>query len=132
MMPELFVVFGILVIVIYFLYKKNARLNEEIQETRMMAELRVSEAHKKCESEKQDLINIHNLQVASLLKQHEEQIRHIREEIENRKSILSQMSEKELLANVMIALDGYSTRFERLESQITEEKILNKMKLATI
>lgn len=126
-MPYYFVIFVILIAVIVFLYIDNTKLESEINKTKMQAEMRITETHKKCENEKQDLITKHNLQIATLLQQHEKQVQQIREEIENRKTILSQMSEKELLANVMIALDGYSTRFERLESQLTEEKIVDKM-----
>ena len=118
MMPITLVVFFGLIIVIVFLYINCTRLNEEITKIKMQAELRVSETYKKCEKEKQELINKYNLEISTLLRKHEKQIQQIREEIENRKSVLSQMSEKELLANVMIALDGYSTRFERLESQL--------------
>lgn len=55
------------------------------------------------------------------------QIRHVKEDIEKRKEILSQRKEKELLIDVMIALDGYGSRFERIEKYLTNDQISEKI-----
>ena len=65
----------------------------------------------------------------------ERQIRETRETIENRKDTLSKMSDKELNIAIMLALDGYSDRLNRLENYLDHKKIketIQQVSAATI
>ena len=59
-----------------------------------------------------------------LCKEYENRIRQTQEDIENRKNQLLQMNEKELLVNVMIGLNGYGSRFDRLERHLSNDEIV--------
>ena len=54
-------------------------------------------------------------------------IQHAKEDIEKDKAVLYQMDEKELLARIMIALNGYGSRFERIEVHLTDDQIAEKI-----
>ena len=51
-----------------------------------------------------------------------------KEHIENRREALMEKPERELLADIMIALDGYSGRLERLSQSLSHEQITDKIK----
>lgn len=55
------------------------------------------------------------------------QIQHVKEDIENDKRTLSAMNEKELLANIMIALNGYGSRFDRIEKHLTDDQLTERV-----
>ena len=57
----------------------------------------------------------------------EEEIRKARETIEHDREVLAKMDEKTLLVNTMMALEGYSQRFERIEKVLGQEIILEKI-----
>lgn len=59
--------------------------------------------------------------------EYDEKIRKMKEDIESRKEVLNNMSEKELLISVMIALDGYGSRIERLENASGYEEVANQV-----
>ena len=56
-------------------------------------------------------------------KNFEEETRKIREGYKNECENYSLMNEKELLVNVMLALDGYNSRFERLETVFGQDRV---------
>ena len=80
--------------------------------------------HTSCELEKKKLISENEARISSLHQEYAKKIQGIREEIESRKEILAKMDEKEMLANVLIALDSYGGRFERIEKQLSAEQII--------
>lgn len=59
-----------------------------------------------------------------LCKEYENRIRKTQEDIENRKNQLLQMNEKELLVNIMMGLNGYGSRFDRLERHLSNDEIV--------
>ena len=50
------------------------------------------------------------------------EVRKAREEIESRKNVLAEKEPKELLIDVMVALENYSSRFERLEKSLHDRQ----------
>ena len=87
----------------------------------------IAATHTACENKIALIRQEHALQIIQIRQDYEMQIQSMREKIENRKAVLLKMDEKELLANIMIALDGYGNRFDRIEKQFTNEEITEKM-----
>jgi uncharacterized protein YoxC len=79
------------------------------------------------ENDKKSLSEKYAREADALRRECARQIQHAKEDIENRKQELSRMSDKELLANVMIALNGYGSRLDRLEQHLTDDQITARM-----
>lgn len=128
----------ILIIIIVFLYHKNSDLQKknasiilqaqrDVYTANVKAQSEIAAAHKDCDQEVKELKISHADEIRSLVQDYENQIQQVRENIESSKETLSMMDEKELLVNVMLALDGYSGRFERLEEYLKDEQITEKI-----
>ena len=70
----------------------------------------------------------HEQEILDIKKSCEAQITQIKEYIEARKELLKQMSEKDLLVDVLISLDGYGSRMQRLEQSLSSTEIVEKIK----
>ena len=101
--------------------------SSEIIEIQNNAKKQVTAAQAACKQEIDAIKTRHASEIATIKKDYEKQIKETKEAIENRKEILLKMDEKELLADVMIALDGYSGRFERIEKFLTEDVIRERI-----
>ena len=128
----LIIVAAVMLFIILNQRKRIALITEQAQQeintVQQDAEEKVRAANQACEKEKAELNDRKAEEIQSLLQNCELQIRqareHAKEEIESRKSVLSQMADKEMLINVMIALDGYGTRLDRIEKYFTDNKII--------
>ena len=121
------IIFGIivvLIITIIILGLLLSRQKKETEKVRVQAQSDISNAYTSCKNEKQILEQKHSEEIIFIKKNYESLIRQIREEIETQKEALSQMEEKELLINVMIALGGYAGRLERIEKQLKDDQIM--------
>lgn len=117
------IIIGLTIVVIalsYALYWKE----KKIARIKNKAKAEITQAQNNCELEKQELLTKHRMEIDTLQRECERKVQLAKETIENRKYILGNMDEKSLLIEVMIALDGYSNRFERLESQLYSKQII--------
>lgn len=76
-----------------------------------------------CENEIRKLDARHAEELKAIKQECAEQIKRTKEGIESRREVLVKMNEKELLINIMIALDGYGNRFDRVEQYLTDDRI---------
>ena len=128
----LIIVAAVMLFVILNQRKRIAMITEQAQQeintVQQNAEEKVRAANQACEKEKAELNDRHAEEIQSILQNCELENRqareHAKEEIESRRSVLSQMADKEMLINVMIALDGYGTRLDRIEKYFIENKII--------
>lgn len=88
---------------------------------------KVAEMNSSFEKLKKEIAAQHSAQLSMIRQECSQQIRQMQEYIETRKDILFKMSDKELLVNVMLALEGYSKRFERLEHDLSYNQITDKI-----
>lgn len=66
-------------------------------------------------------------EIASVRKECELEITRTKESIERRKETLQLLPEKEILIDIMLALSGYASRIERLETVLSHEQISKQM-----
>ena len=107
--------------------KKKAA--DDVAKAEQKARYEVSAMKTTCDKRINDLIAEHNEEKNAIRLDCANQIKRLKEKIENRKETLSQMSEKELLANIILALDGYAGRLNRIESHLTEDVITKSLAL---
>ncbi|MEG0639856.1 MAG: hypothetical protein RR824_07410 [Clostridia bacterium] len=69
--------------------------------------------------------------IAAMKKECEETVRVAKEYIESHRAVLMQIPERELLADIMIALEGYGGRIERLSTALCQEQINEKFNQLT-
>lgn len=69
--------------------------------------------------------------IAAMKKECEETVRVAKEYIESHRAVLMQIPERELLADIMIALEGYGGRIERLSAALCQEQINEKFNQLT-
>lgn len=112
----------ILSLVVSNLRKKNATIIAQAQAS-------INAANTECENRIIVLQAKHNEEIDSIKRDCADQIRHAREDIEGQKKELEKKSEKELLTDVMIALSGYGSRFERIEKHLTDDQITERITL---
>lgn len=65
--------------------------------------------------------------ITAIQEEYDKKIRHEKEFIESHKEKLLAMSEKELLVNIMLSLEGYSGKIERLEAGINNGQLSQKI-----
>ena len=118
------VVFFLIIVILITLLTINS-LKDTIAKTKLEASEEISQLQKNFDDEKER----HKQEIAKIHQDCEKRIYQERERIENRKEILSRMNEKELLSNVMVALEGYSGRFDRIEKKLSDDKLTNNLKL---
>lgn len=120
MILTLVVVIVILSLIISSLRKKNARIISQAQSD-------VASARATCENEKRVLNAKHAEEIDSIRLDCARQIQHVKEDIENDREVLFKMNEKELIANVMIALNGYGNRLDRIEQNLADDQITERI-----
>ena len=102
----------------------------EINSVQADAQEIVKSVQSACEREKDELNGQHREEINLILHKCEAEKQRVKdqakEEIESRRNVLSQMDDKEMLTNIMIALDGYGTRLNRIEQYYTENKIIEQ------
>ena len=120
-----------------FLYFREKKASEEVRD---QARLTLSRQSEDFEEEKEGILNRYASEIAAQKHTYEQElskerlhceqeieearlrtiieVRKAREEIENRKNVLAEKEPKELLVDVMVALENYSSRFERLENAL--------------
>lgn len=106
---------------------KKRILKQQFPEIRTRTAKEISDAHERCEAEKAAIKNECENAIETQKSECEKSIQEAKEYIESHREVLSKMDEKTLLANIMIALDGYSQRISRLESALGEEQIAKKL-----
>ena len=105
-----------------FLHRKRTEYKKTLQEL-------LNDYEKKAEVMQQNYTNtIQQLQEEkkAICKEYDDRIQHSQEDIENRKNQLLLMEEKELLVRIMMALNSYATRFDRLEKHLSIDEITRK------
>lgn len=120
-------VFFAFIITVVILSLLIIRTRKEKEQIKINAQSEVSSISESFENEKRALIAKHSAELASVRQECARQIVRVREEIESRKDVLSKMGEKELLTNVILALDGYACRFERIEEKLLDEEIVERV-----
>ena len=138
----LVILITILLMVISSLRKKMRKLSsqaeEDVKAARLHAESEIASAQKSakseiasirtaCENEKQAMSDKCNETINSIRKEYENQIRHVKEDIESNKATLSKMNEKDLLVNIMMALNGYAGRVDRIEQYFTDNPVVDQI-----
>lgn len=103
---------------------------EDIKSIQADAQEKVRSAQYAFEREKDELNTQHRKEINSILRNYELEKQRVKEqakeEIESRRNVLSKMDDKEMLTNIMIALDGYGTRLNRIEQYYTDNKIIEQ------
>lgn len=132
----------ILMMVISSLRKKIRKIKEQADEdvntARLIAKSEVASAQKAakseiqsvratCENEKRAINDKCNETIISIKKDCDRQIRHIKEDIENERATLSKMNEKEILIRIMLALNGYGNRLDRLEQNLKDDRVVDRI-----
>lgn len=120
MILALVVVIVILSLIISSLRKKNARIISQAQSD-------VASARAACENEKRVLNAKHAEEIDSIRLDCARQIQHVKEDIESDREVLSKMNEKELITDVMIALNGYGNRLDRIEQNLADDQITERI-----
>ena len=115
-----------LILVILFLLVRNKKLKKEAVEAKELADEEILNVRRECDEEKKQQLIEHNLEIQTIREECKQSIKYAKEHIENRKSYLLQMSEKDLLTNIMLALDGYSDRFQRVETILENNQMVER------
>lgn len=129
-----FLLVGVIVIlsmVISNLRKKvvaiTAQAQLNVESARQKAASEIAAARSSFEKEKRAMNEQYNKNIDRIRYECEIQIQHVKEDIESDKRTLSAMNEKELLANIMIALNGYGSRFDRIEKHLTDDQLTERV-----
>ena len=128
-------------IVFAFLYFREKK---DLEEIRDQAQRALSHQSEDFEEEKEGILNRYAAEISAQKHTFEQElsrerlhceqeieearlrtileVRKAREEIESRKNVLAEKEPKELLIDVMVALENYSSRFERLEKSLHDRQ----------
>lgn len=109
------------VIVLALLLHKEKNMVSYLIDTKQSQMDDLKNAHK---SEVEDLCDRHRDEIRSIRQECDKEIQRERERIEGRKELLSQKSDKELLIDVMLALEKYAGRLDRIEQSASHENIV--------
>lgn len=128
---SLVVVIAILMLMISNLKKKIEKVSAQAQltvnSTRQQAQAEILSARRTFENEKKAMNAQYSQAIVSIRQECERRIQHTREDIESDRRTLSRMNEKELLVSIMIALNGYGSRFDRIEKKLTDDQIVERV-----
>ncbi|MBQ3802725.1 MAG: hypothetical protein II845_03415 [Oscillospiraceae bacterium] len=117
----------VLIIIVVILASASIRNSNESKKAKEAAQEEIKAARESYESKRRELIEQHIAELSSLRDETARQIQITREHIEARKDVLAQMDEKKLLASIIIALEGYGKRLDRIEQQVSEDQFSAKM-----
>lgn len=128
----LIIIVGVMLFVFRNQKKKITMITEqaqqEINKIRRDVQKRIEAVNQAFEKEKDELNAQHDEEIQALLQKYESKVKQAREqakeEIESRRSALSGMNDREMLINIILALDGYGIRLNRIENSFTDEKII--------
>ena len=111
---NLYIFFAVVIIILVFVIV--------LLHSRMVVQKQLLEKNNKdFENQKSQLIMKHQIEIEDLNRLHQKDVDSIKERIETDKRKLEQLSEKELLSSIIIALEGYGSRISRLESLIDQQ-----------
>ena len=119
----IFALVAFCVFLVILLFRKKKEYKITMQELSINYEKKMEEMQQNHSTILKQL----NEEKVELCKEYDDRIRHAQEDIEYRRNQLLQMNEKELLVRIMIALNGYGTRFERLEKHLTIDEVSMKV-----
>lgn len=145
-MNDTYVVFGIILSVVILgmviaivvlslmiskLRKKNkaiiAKAQDDVSKARASAHATVKNTRVEFENKVSALNAEHAVAIKNIEHDCEMKIQHCKEDIEDRKDVLSKMDERALLTNVMFALDGYAGRLDRIEKVLYDSELADKI-----
>lgn len=118
----------VLVVLLGFVVWKQKKT---LMATREKASADLQELRQQFEEEKRILRSQFEDEKKDLQEQHEQSLQRMREQIESDREVLSQKSDKELLVNVVLALDGYASRMRRLEESLRVSSIRESIQQAS-
>jgi len=98
-----------------------------VSKIRSQSEESIKSANEKCSADCAAVRKECNEKIESMKKECEETVRAGKEYIENRREVLAKTPDREILADVMIALDGYAGRMERLSEALSHEHLHEKI-----
>jgi len=119
---------SVLVVLLGFVVWKQRRT---LAATKQKASADLQELRKQFEEEKKMLESQFEDEKKDLQKQHEQSLQRMREQIESDREVLSQKGDKELLIDVVLALDGYASRMQRLEDSLRVGSIKKSIQQAS-
>lgn len=116
--------------------KKKATDTEEksrvlLSDIKSRCEQKIKSASDKCSADCAASRKDCDDRIAAMKKECEETVRAAKEYIESHRAVLMQIPERELLADIMIALEGYGGRIERLSAALCQEQINEKLNQLT-
>lgn len=125
------------------------RAEERLKDIQHQASLEIEKERQKAEQEIKNIRSEIDAKINKMRSDTESQIKEIQEEankaiqfekdkaqktvcdmqefIESRRKILSTTNEKDLLVDIVLALDGYGNRFERIEEKLIADKFTQKI-----
>lgn len=123
-----FILLSILLIVAYVKLRKKYNFNISqtqayINATNEQKDRDISIITQNCA---QEVAKVQN-ELAQVKQDCEAQIRQTKEEVNFQKASLEKKKEKEILVDVMMTLNGYAGRLDRLEKHLTEDKIIPRI-----
>ena len=123
-----FILLSILLIVAYVKLRKKYNFNISqtqayINATNEQKDRDISTITQNCA---QEVAKVQN-ELAQVKQDCEAQIRQTKEEVNFQKASLEKKKEKEILVDVMMTLNGYAGRLDRLEKHLTEDKIIPRI-----
>ena len=135
----MFVLYGLLgvlavSVVLLVIYIKKEKAREAVEQEQHQQEItalqkehqqELSALREEHQRHIEDLQEEYDSRIASIRDAHLVELRKVREHIEERKEVLSAMEDRELLVNIMIALESYAGRMERLEEALRGNEIVN-------
>lgn len=111
------------VVAIVLLYRRVQRLKAEVRETEQYAERRVANMREQCQEEMGELADRHSSELAEMRLRHERELQDLREHIESDRAVLLRKNDKDLLVDVVLALEGYGGRIARLEQSLDQGRV---------
>ncbi len=132
----LFILLVALIIAVSVMGMLLSKRKQEIEQEKFQTQAKLSAMNASCENKINELIKKHEEALALVNQQHaekeeilcrdyEKKLRENQEHIESRKEVLLAKNEKELLTEVMVALDGYASRLARIETSLIDTKIID-------
>ena len=100
--------------------------------TKNKASADLQELRQRFEEEKRELGQQFENEKRDLQKQHEQDLQRLREQIDSDREVLAQKSDKELLVDVVMALEGYASRMQRLEDSLRVGSIKDTIQQASV
>lgn len=131
-------VIGVLVMAIiilsFLLVRGKRKLAETIESNKTLVaniksqfEQKIKSANEKCSADCTAVKKECSEKIESMKRECEETVRVGKEYIENRREVLAKTPEREILTDVMIALEGYAGRMERLSEALSHEHLHEKL-----